>query len=58
VNGDFDLVGVSASASSTELLNDFVNEVMQTHFSGRADVHGGTFADGSMPPRTLMESAV
>ncbi len=46
VNGDFDLVGVSGERFVNGVVNDFVNEMMQTHFSGRADVHGGTFADG------------
>jgi len=58
VNGDFDLVGVSGERFVNGVVNDFVNEVMQTHFSGRADVHGGRLRTASMPPRTLMESAV
>ena len=44
VDGDFDLVGVTGERFVDRVVHDFVHQVVQTHFAGRADVHGGTFA--------------
>jgi hypothetical protein len=35
------------------VVDDLVNEVMQTAKTGVADVHGGTFSDGLKPLKNL-----
>ena len=44
MNGDFDLVGVAGEGFVDGVVHDFVHQVMQAEFAGRADVHGGAFA--------------
>src|SRR5208337_836112 len=44
VNRDVDLVGVAGERLVDRVVHDFVHQVMQTEFTGRADVHGGTLA--------------
>src|ERR1700674_893629 len=44
VDGHFDLVGVAGEGLVNRVVDDFVHQVMQPKFAGRADVHGGTFA--------------
>ena len=46
MNGDFDFVGVAGEGFVHRIVDDFVDEMMQSHLTGRADVHGGTFTDG------------
>ena len=46
VNGDFDLVGKSGEGFVHGVVDDFIDEMVQSHLAGRTDVHGGTFADG------------
>src|SRR5581483_7267711 len=46
VDGDFDLVGESGERLVNGVIDDFVDEMVQTHFAGRSDVHCRTFADG------------
>src|SRR3979490_2159874 len=43
VDGDFDLVGVAGQRFVDRVVYDFIDEVMQTKFAGRTDVHCGTF---------------
>ncbi len=44
VNGDFDLVGVTRERLVDGVVDDFIHQMMQPEFAGRADVHRGTFA--------------
>ena len=44
VNGDVDLVGVTGERFVDRVVHDFVDQMVQSHLAGRADVHGGTFA--------------
>jgi hypothetical protein len=39
-------LGVAGERFIDGVVDDFVDEVMQTHLAGRADVHGGAQADG------------
>ncbi len=40
VDGDFDFVGEAGERFVDRVVDDFVDEVMQSHLAGRADVHG------------------
>ncbi len=44
VDDDIDLFGVAGKSLVDRVVDDFVDEVMQPHLAGRADVHGGTQA--------------
>ena len=44
VNGDVDAIGESRQRFVDRVVDHFVDEVMQSHLAGRADVHGGTLA--------------
>ena len=46
MNGDFDLVGVTGERFVDGVVHDFVDQMMQSDLARRADIHGGTFADG------------
>ena len=46
VNGDVYFVRVAGHRFVDGVVHDFPDEVMQTHFAGRADVHRGTQAHG------------
>ena len=46
VNRDLDLVGVSGQRFVDRVVDDFVDQVVQSHLAGRADVHRRTQADG------------
>ena len=46
VNGDFDLVGMAGERFVDGVVHDFVDQVVQSHLAGRADVHRGTLAHG------------
>ncbi len=40
VHGDIYFVGVTGHGFVNGIVDDFPNQVMQTHFAGGADVHG------------------
>ena len=44
VDGDVDAIGKSGQRFVNRVVHDFVDEVMQSHLAGRADVHRGTLA--------------
>jgi len=44
VHGDIYFVGVAGHGFVNGIVDDFPHQVMQTHFAGGADVHGGTQA--------------
>ena len=46
VDDDVDLSCVAGESLVDGIVDDFVDEVMQTHLAGGADVHCGTQADG------------
>jgi hypothetical protein len=46
VDDDIDFLAVPGESFVDGIVHDFVDEVMQTHFAGGADVHCGTKADG------------
>src|SRR5207302_3670669 len=46
VNGDVYFVRVASHRFVDGIVHDFPDEVMQTHFAGRADIHGRTQAHG------------
>ena len=46
VDGDFDLVGVTGERLVHRVVHYLVDQVMQSHLAGRADVHRGAFANG------------
>src|SRR5580698_1451861 len=43
---DLDFVGVSGERFVNRIVDDFVDQMMKSEVTGRADVHGGTLADG------------
>ena len=43
------LVGVAGQRFVDRVVDDFVDQVVQSHLAGRADVHGGTQPDGLQP---------
>ena len=43
---NFDLIGVTGERLVHRVIHDFVDEVMQAEFAGRADIHGGALAYG------------
>ena len=43
VNGDVNFVSVSGKRFVNGVVDNFVDEMVQSHLTGRADVHGGTF---------------
>ena len=45
VNGDFDFIGVAGESFIDGVVDHFVHQMMQTQFTGRADVHGGAQAN-------------
>ena len=45
VDGDVDAGGVAAERLVDRVVDDLIDQVMQTHLAGRADVHGGTQPD-------------
>jgi hypothetical protein len=53
VDGDFDLVGESGQRFVHGVIHDFVHQVVQAKFAGRADVHGGALAHGLHSPEHL-----
>ncbi len=46
VNGDVDFGGITGQRFVDGVIDDFVDQVMQPGFAGRADVHGGPQAHG------------
>ena len=46
VDGDIDARGMAGESFVDGVVDDLIDEVMQTHLAGRADVHGGTQPDG------------
>ena len=46
VHDDVDLVAVAGHRFVNGVVDNFPDEMVQTHFAGRADVHRGAFADG------------
>ena len=46
VNCDFDLVGVAGERFVHRIVHHLVDQMVQSHLTGRTDVHGGTFAHG------------
>ena len=49
VDGDFNFVGMAGERFVNRVVDDFINEVMQTQFARRTDVHRGAFAHGFHP---------
>ena len=47
MDGDVDARGIAGERFVDRVVDDLVDQVMQTHFAGRADVHGGAQADRS-----------
>ena len=45
VNDDIDFLGVAGESFVDGIVDDFVDEMMQTHLAGGADVHCGTQTD-------------
>ena len=58
VDGDFDLVGVSGERFVDGVVDDFIDQVMQSHSPVEPMYIAGRLRTASMPPSTLMESAV
>ena len=46
MDDDVDFFGVAGESLVDGVVDDFVDQVVQAHLAGRADVHGGTQADG------------
>ncbi len=46
VDHDIDFLGVAGKRFVDRVVDDFVDEVVQPHLAGRADVHGGAQAHG------------
>ena len=46
VDDDVDLLGVAGESLVDRVVDDFVDEMVQPHLAGRADVHGGAQAHG------------
>jgi hypothetical protein len=46
VNDDINFLAVAGESFVDGIVNDFIDDVMQTHLARRADVHRGTKADG------------
>ena len=46
VHGDVDFVAIAGHGFVHRVVDDFPDEMMQTHFAGRADVHRGAHAHG------------
>ena len=46
VDDNVDFLAVAGERLVDGVVNDFVDKVMQPHLAGRADVHGGTEANG------------
>ena len=44
VNRDFDLVGVTGESFVHRIVDDFIDQMVQSHLAGGTDVHGGTLA--------------
>ena len=44
VNGDVDFVGVTGQRFVDRVVHHFVDQMVQAHLAGRADVHGGALA--------------
>ena len=47
MDGDIDARGIAGQRLVDRVVDDLIDQVMQTHFAGRADVHGGAQADRS-----------
>src|SRR5438132_13172578 len=46
VDADLNFVRVAGESFVDRIVNNFVDQVMESEFAGRADVHGGAFAHG------------
>src|SRR5271167_4602010 len=46
MNSGFDVVGEARQSFVHRVVHHFVNQVVQSHLTSRADVHGGTLAHG------------
>ena len=46
MNRDFDRIAVPGQCFVNRVINDFVNQMMQSQLAGRTDVHRGTLAHG------------
>ena len=46
MDGDVDARGIAGQRLVDRVVDDLIDQMMQAHFAGRADVHGGAQADG------------
>ena len=46
VDDDVDFLGVAGESLVDGVVDDFVDQMVQAHLAGRADVHGGTQTHG------------
>ena len=53
MDGGFNLVGITGERFVHGVIYNFVNQMMQSQFTGRADVHSGTLAHGLHPAKNL-----
>ena len=53
VNSGFNLVGITGKRFVHGVVYNFVNQMMQSQFTGRTDVHRGTLAHGFHPAQHL-----
>ncbi len=53
MDDDFDFLGVSGEGLIDGVIDDLIDQVMQAHFAGRADVHGRTEPDRLEPLKNL-----